>query len=249
MVEIEIKKFKDMDLKNATIIEGFPGVGLVSSIVATHLIDHLKLDQICALDSESFPPTSMIYAKKPKYPARIYACSTHKVGVFLAEFTPSANLHRPIAKKLIEWCKENNCKRIISTEGLPLEKQCKIPDKDTIKTRIQGIGSTDSARKELDSSGIEQLETGMIFGVTGVLLNEGRWNQFDVITLLADACPDIPDAFAAAKLLEAIDKLLPNIHLESAPLYKRAEKLEQHLKKLRKQVEPLQPEPYKDMYR
>jgi proteasome assembly chaperone (PAC2) family protein len=34
MVEIEIRKFKDLDLKDGTILEGFPGVGLVSAIAA-----------------------------------------------------------------------------------------------------------------------------------------------------------------------------------------------------------------------
>ncbi len=49
MVEIEIRKFKDIDLEDETVIEGFPGVGLVRSKVAAHLIDLLKLDYICAL--------------------------------------------------------------------------------------------------------------------------------------------------------------------------------------------------------
>lgn len=248
MIEIEIRKFKDINLENGTVIEGFPGVGLVSSIIATHLIDLLKLDQICALDSEAFPPTSIIYAKKPKFPARIYASNKYKIGVFLAEFTPSPELHRPIAKKLMEWCKEQKCKRIITTEGLPLQMECKTTEKNKIQTKVHGIGSSEKARKELSDLKIDQLEAGIIYGVAGVLLNEGRWHNFDVIALLADACPDIPDATAAAKIIEAIDKLIPEIKIESKPLYERAKKFEQQIKNMRKQVEPLQPEPYKDMY-
>lgn len=248
MVEIEIRKFKDIDLDSGTVIEGFPGVGLVSSIVATHLIDLLKLDQICALESEAFPPTSMIYAKKPKFPARIYGSSKYRIGVFLAEFTPSPALHRPIAKKLMEWCREQKCKRIIAREGLPMQVECKTTEKNKIQPKVHGIGSTDRARKELADLKITQLEAGMIYGVAGILLNEGRWNNFDVITLLADACPDIPDAIAAAKIIEAIDKLLPDIKIESKKLYDQATKFEQQIKNMRKQVKPLQPEPYKDMY-
>ncbi|MDG6218987.1 MAG: PAC2 family protein [Candidatus Thermoplasmatota archaeon] len=249
MIEIEIKNFKDIDLENGTILEGFPSVGLVSSIVATHLIDLLKLDQICALDSEMFPSTSMIYAKKPKYPARIYASSTHKLGVFLAEFTPSKELNRPIAKKLLQWCTEQKCQRIIAIEGLPIKSECRQDkNKNVIETTVRGIGSTDKTRTLLNKLKIEQLETGMVYGVAGVLLNEGRWNNFDVIALLADACPDIPDAYAAAKILETLNLLLPDIKLESTPLYEQAKKYEQQIKALRKQAEPFQPEPYKDMY-
>ena len=138
-----------MDLKGATIIEGFSSVGLVSTIVATYLIDYLKLDQICAVDSEEFPPTSMIYATKPKFPARIYASSEKKIGVFLAEFTPAPSLHRPLAKKLLEWCKEQQCTRIISPESLSSEKLC-LQNKDNTKiNHVYGIGRTERARKEL----------------------------------------------------------------------------------------------------
>ena len=249
MINIEIRKFKDVDLKGGTIIEGFPNIGLVSSIVATHLIDLLELDQICALESDAFPPTSMIYAKKPKFPARIYASSKYKIGVFLAEFTPSSYLHRPIALKLLEWCKEQECKRIIATEGLPQPTECKTNSKNKMNTKVFAIGSTDNTRKELNRLKIDQLEAGMLYGVSGVLLNEGRWQNFDVITILADACPDIPDAIAAAKILEVINVLLPDITIESKPLYDQAKKFEKQIRDLRKQVEPLHPEPYRDMYR
>lgn len=248
MSVIEIRKFKDMDLKGATIIEGFPSVGLVSTIVATYLIDYLKLDQICAVDSEAFPPTSMIYANKPKFPARIYACSERKIGVFLAEFTPAPSLHRPLAKKLLEWCREQQCSRIISPEGLPSEKVC-LQDKDSKKqTNVYGVGSTENARKDLQNAGIEQLNLGMIYGVSGVLLNEGRWDHFDVITLLTEACAEMPDSLAAAKFLEAIDSLMPNLNIETKPLYQQSKKVEDQVKTLRKQAEVSQSDAYKAMY-
>lgn len=237
-----------MDLKDATIIEGFPSVGLVSTIVATYLIDYLKLDQICAVDSEAFPPTSMVYAMKPKFPARIYACSERKIGVFLAEFTPAPLLHRPLAKKLLEWCKQQQCSRIISPEGLPSERLCLERKGGAKTTQVYGVGSTENARKDLQNAGIEQLKMGMIFGVGGVLLNEGRWENFDVITLLAEACADIPDSLAAAKILEAIDGLMPHLNIETKPLYQQSKKVEDQVKSLRKQAEVSQTDSLKAMY-
>lgn len=248
MAVIEIRKFKEMDLKDATIIEGFPSVGLVSTIVATYLIDYLKLDQICAVDSEAFPPTSMVYAMKPKFPARIYACSERKIGVFLAEFTPAPLLHRPLAKKLLEWCKQQQCSRIISPEGLPSERLCLERKGGAKTTQVYGVGSTENARKDLQNAGIEQLKMGMIFGVGGVLLNEGRWENFDVITLLAEACADIPDSLAAAKILEAIDGLMPHLNIETKPLYQQSKKVEDQVKSLRKQAEVSQTDSLKAMY-
>jgi len=248
MAVIETRKFKDMDLKGGTIIEGFPGIGLVSTIIGTYLIDSLKLDQICALDSDDFPPTSMIYAAKPKFPARIYASSEHKVAVFLSEFTPSLPLHRPIAKKLLEMSREHGCRRIVSTEGLPSEAAGEEGKDVQREPKVFGIGSTDKARSELKEAGIEQLEVGIVYGVSGVLLNEGRWENFDVITLLAEARPHMPDALAAAKILESLDKLMPHLKIDIEPLHEQSKKFEGHLKTLRKQAEPGTPEPYKMMY-
>jgi uncharacterized protein len=251
MFEIEVKKFKEMNLEDGTIIEGSPGVGLVSSIAATHLVDFLKLDQICAFDSDAFPPTSMIYASKPKFPARIYANSKNKIGVFLSEFTPLPSIHRSMAFKLLEWCKQQKIRRIVSIEGLPTDIKCKPGEPlDKIETKVFGIGSTDRARKELKDAKIETLQSGIIYGISGVLLNEGRWNNYDVITILAEACIDIPDSIAAAKILEAIYKLIPETKIEIKPLYEKSKKLEEYLKTLRKQAETPQPDtqPYKDMY-
>ena len=101
------------------------------------------------------------------------------------------------------------------------------------------MGSTDSARKTLDDAKIKQLETGMISGVSGVLLNEGRWQFYDVITLLAEARVAIPDAHAAVKLLETVDVLLPEIELNLEPLKEEAKVLEAHLKKLRAEAKPV----------
>jgi uncharacterized protein len=248
MVEIETRKFKDMNLKDGTILEGFPGIGIVGPIAATYLIDYLNMDQICALDSEDFPPTSMVYANKPKFPARIYANSEHKIGLFLSEFTPSPELHRPIAKKLLIWAKEQHCKRFICMEGLPSETDNEPGDEGERDINVFGIGSTDDARKELKKAGINQLETGIIYGVSGVLLNEGRWENFDVITLLAEAYVNLPDALAAAKILEALDKLMPDIKIDTEPLLEQSKKFEEHLKVLRRQVKPPLTEPYKAMY-
>ena len=92
--------------------------------------------------------------------------------------------------------------------------------------------------KTLDDAKIRQLETGIISGVSGVLLNEGRWQFYDVITLLAEARVAIPDAHAAAKLLETLDALLPEIQLNLEPLKVEAKVLEAHLQKLRAEAQP-----------
>jgi uncharacterized protein len=239
-----MRTFREVDLRGGTVVEGFPTVGMVSTIACTYLISTLKMDQICAIDDEEFPPLSMVYAKKPKFPARVYAHDEKKLAAFLCEVPIPSRIHRKVARCLLDWAKKHECKRIISLEGLPLPEGGNEQD-----IQVWGVGSTDRARDDLDKAKIQQLESGMISGVSGVLLNEGRWANFDTIALLAEARPDLPDALAAAKLVRAVDDLLPEIEIDLEPLLTEAKELEVQLASLKVQAKPALTEPAPGMFR
>ena len=244
MEKVDMRTFREVDLRGGTVVEGFPTVGMVSTIACTYLISTLKMDQICAIDDEEFPPLSMVYAKKPKFPARVYAHDEKKLAAFLCEVPIPSRIHRKVARCLLDWAKKHECKRIISLEGLPLPEGGNEQD-----VQVWGVGSTDRARDDLDKAKIQQLESGMISGVSGVLLNEGRWANFDTIALLAEARPDLPDALAAAKLVRAVDDLLPEIEIDLEPLLTEAKELEVQLASLKVQAKPALTEPAPGMFR
>ena len=52
----------------------------------------------------------------------------------------------------------------------------------------------------------------------------------DVICLLSDANPQIPDARSAARLIEVLDQFLPKLKLAPQPLIEEAARLEEQLK-------------------
>jgi len=246
MDDVEVRTFREVNLRGGTVVEAFPTVGMVSSIAATYMISVLKMDQVCALDSDEFPALSMVYARKPKFPARVYSYDAKKLATFLCEVPLPQRIHRQVARKLLGWATAHQCKRIISLEGLPLA------DEDAHdEPQVYGVGSTDEARADLDKAKIEQLESGMISGVSGVLLNEGRWAKFDIIALLAEAHPNFPDALSAAKLVKAVDDLLPDVEIDLKPLLTQAKELQEQMESLREQAKPvLQPTaPAIGMYR
>ena len=248
MPSVEVRTLKEVDLKGGTVVAAFPSVGLVSTISATYLIQMLPVDQVCALESEDFPSVSMIYAKKPKFPSRVYASPGHKLAIFICEMPLPTRIHRPVAYALMDWAKKQGCRRIISLEGLPMEGEGPMAN----EPNVWGVGSTDAARSELDDHKIPQLETGMIAGVAGVLLNEGRWRNAEVIALLAEARPDLPDAHAAVALVHALDELLEDVTVDLGPLQQQARQLEEFLQRLKAQAKPVaptEPTPPSDMYR
>ncbi len=242
MAGVEIRTLKEVDLKGGTVVAAFPSVGLVSTISATYLIQMLPTDQVCALESEDFPSVSMIYAKKPKFPARVYASPAHRIAIFICEMSLPGRVHRPVAYTLMDWAKQHGARQIVTLEGLPSDSEAPFKS----QPGVWGVGSTDRARAELDKAKIAQLETGMIAGVSGVLLNEGRWRAQDVIALLAEARAEVPDAHAAVSLVHALDDLLPELDVDLGPLKDQAKSLEEFLQKLKQQATPAvkqEPEP------
>ncbi len=250
MEEIRIYELKRLDLRNAAVIDGFPSVGLVSTITANYLIGILKMEQIRILDSIHFPTVSVVRNSEPLNPVRIYAKSQVKndekqVVVFISEFQPPPNLIKMIASTILDWMIEQGCKLLISPEGLVIdrgevssmeEEEEETPKNEVEELEAYGIGSTENARKLLGEYKIQQFQEGVISGVAGVLLNEGKRRGFDVISLLAEARPNYPDARAAARVIEAIDKILLHMTIDVKPLYREAEGIEARIMSMQQQA-------------
>ncbi|MGQ0798194.1 MAG: proteasome assembly chaperone family protein [Methanobacteriota archaeon] len=236
---IQIYELKRMDLRGATVIDGFPSVGLVSSIVANYLINALGLTQIGIMDSTYFPTVALVRDGQPMNPVRIYAGSKvegrDQVVVFISEFQPPPNLIKAIASTVLDWAQDARCNLLVCPEGLIVDSEG-MEDEDR-QVEVYGIGSTDKAMDMLRTHSVTIFEEGVITGVAGVLLNEGRKRDFDVITLLSEAHPDYPDARAAARVIETIDKLLLHTELDARPLYEEAERIEMQLKSIHQQTE------------
>jgi uncharacterized protein len=102
------------------------------------------------------------------------------------------------------------------------------------------VGCTENANALLKKYEVPVFEEGVISGVSGVLLNEGKRRNIEVVCLLAEAHPDYPDARAAAKILETIDSMLLKIDIDPMPLYAQAIAIEKHIQMAQKVSEAKQ---------
>ncbi|NYT11655.1 MAG: proteasome assembly chaperone family protein [Methanomassiliicoccales archaeon] len=235
---IDIIPIKQMDVKGAYVIDGFPSVGLVGSIAANYLVSFLELDLIGVLDSMTFPAMSLVREGIPYSPVRIYGGKIgeggqDKIVVFVSEFQPPPEIIKPLATTLMDWVEVNKCRMVISPEGMILP-QGKNEDPGSISDNIFGIGSTQQMTDLLKEHDIPLFETGIIMGLAGVLLNEGVNRDIGVVTILSWAHAEYPDARAAAACISAIDKILLQVELDIKPLITEAEVIEKHLKQLYK---------------
>ena len=102
---------------------------------------------------------------------------------------------------------------------------------------VYGVGSTNYAQSLLRKFNVVPFLNGAITGVSGVLLNEGRKRNRDVICLLAEAEENYPDARAAASIVDAIAKLIFKINIDPEPLFTEAEVIESHILMMHDQVQ------------
>jgi len=242
MDEIKIYDYKKMDLRDAVVVEGFPSVGLVSTIVANYIVTVLNLDLLGVMDSPFFPTVSVIRGGEPFSPVRFYGGDiepgrrdSKKIVVFLSEFQPPSTLIKGITTTLLDWAQDNRCAYLISPEGLIVER----PEGSEVKEKLLfAIGSTEHVKETIQANGIPIFQEGLISGIPGVLLNEGKRRNFDVFCILSETHENLPDARAAARIIEVMNALIPEMGLDPAPLYKEASVLEERMKEYQKMSKP-----------
>lgn len=245
MNQFEIRELRKIDFRNAVVIDGFPSVGLVSSIVSNYLVTLLRLDYVGFIDSPNFPAVTVIRDAIPMAPARLYARgdaqpNDTQLAIFTSEFQPHTDINKALGEKIIQWAIDNRCKLIVSVGGLVIERE--TDEKNEVATEasevaVYGIASTPRAKKYLEMADVEPFREGVITGTSGILLREGKKRGVDVVVLLTEARQNIADAKASVLLMATIDHMVLKMNLELGPLIKEAEALEAQLKILKKDAD------------
>jgi len=239
---ISVYEYKKLDISNALVMTGFPTVGLVGTIAPRFIINTLKLDLIGAFSSDFFQPITVVSGGRPLPPVRIYGgrkkCGIDggcdQIVVITSEFFPPINVMRPLANKILEWCEKRNCSSIVSVEGFNMANGGK-------EVPLYGVASTENGRVFLKKQKVELMEEGMVSGISGVMLYEGEIKNFNTMCLLAGVHSDFPDARAAAKVLEVVNKMIPEIEIDPEPLYEEAGKIEEEIEKHMEKARPRKP--------
>lgn len=278
MEDIHIHEYRRLDLRDAFVIDGFPSVGLVSTITASYIVAALDMELIGLMDSVYFPTVSVVRNGEPNHPVRFYAGDIEGPGgdwtrlvVFLSEFQPPSNLIKMICTSMLDWAQEQKCSCLISPEGLVVEGEDQISNM-TIRThegdivgappteeaggeeadpppqepepstnaekQVFGLSSLEAGKERLKKAEVPIFPEGIISGIPGVLLNEGKKRGFEVTCLLAEARDNIPDARAAAKIIETLKRIIPYFEVDLAPLYAEADLLEAKMQGYQKISKP-----------
>ena len=218
--------------KNVTIIQGFPSLGLVSTISIKYLLDHLETKEIGYIESENLLPLTAIHKGKIVNPITLYYNKKFNL-VLVQSITEVTGFEWQLATVLYDLAKELKAKEIVVIEGMPPHEKEKV--------NIYYY----SEHKKLKQ--IKPLEEGIVMGSTAALLLKSK--DVPVICIFAEAHSQLPDSEAAAKVVEALNTYL-GFNVDSKPLLEAAKKFELNLKqfieKTREKTAPVQQAPDKE---
>ncbi len=232
MTELPIIRISaSTETQDALVVSCFPSTGMVSSIVAHFLIEQLELEFVGGIRHSELPALCLVKDGEPMPPIRFYAgdpiCNIEhcdRVVLIVSEMQIENTLCLPLTEALLEWSKRARIGGGVLIDAFSIEEE------EEGEEQLVGVGATAFSREMLGEMEVPLLPQAILGGMTGVLLGEGRRRGLDMMAILVGAEPKMPDARAAAKIIGALDKLLPNIDLDPAPLLEAAERHESELK-------------------
>ncbi|MBI2651709.1 proteasome assembly chaperone family protein [Candidatus Woesearchaeota archaeon] len=205
--------------KNCTLIEGFPGFGLVGTIASEFLLEHLKVESIGKIIFDEMPATVAIHEGKLVEPLGIFYNKKYNI-MFLHAITASAGMEWKLANMVMELTKQLKIKELICMEGVGSSE-------DTATSRVFFYTNNSKSKDKLAKIKVEPLKEGIIIGVTGAVLL--RMEKIPVSCIFAETHTNLPDSKAAAKISGVLDKYL-GLNVDYKPLLVQAEKFEEKLR-------------------
>jgi len=220
--KIEFIEKNPINFSGYTLIEGFPGMGLVGTIGAKYLAEKMKFEEIGFIDANIFIPIIRIHDGIPVNPSRIYVHREKKIAIIISEQIIPKYYTEKMAKSIVEWIEENNFSRLISLEG--------INAGETGQEKIYGIASNPKSLELLKKYKVQSIKEGITTGITSLILLELKKDEnFEAISLLGNVNLQA-DYKASASILKKLSEML-ELSIDTAPLINEAKKTEKELLK------------------
>jgi uncharacterized protein len=199
------------------LVFGFPDVGLVGVIAASHLVDELNLSEVAYLDSRLLPPLIVLHEGLPHSSIRIFG--NDNILLAISEAPIPADVLYPIMDALIDWAKSKNVKMMISLSGIPIQDR-----QDAKELKAFAAASNVEALKIAQDKSIEVLTEGYMVGPQAIMLQRAANAGTPALALLAQCFNNYPDPEAAAEVLKELGKIT-GVKVNVAKLLEKGEEI------------------------
>jgi len=237
----------------SVVVSAFPSAGLATTVAGHYMIRALTLPRIGRFESPDLSPIAVVQGGEVNPVIRVYG--RNDLGLVLSEFPPSPSQATAIARTILDAAERHHARMIIGLEGVvphppgddsPETEESAVADAQSPEQVWVAFSRKDpSILKALDPSKARLLEDGVIGGVSGALLVQGIGRPVPVAVLLVSArvAEGLPDHRAGAALIENLDRVLPELKIDTGPLRAQAEQIEKALRAVMKSHPGAQPPP------
>jgi len=239
--ETTLEPFGTLDLKDALVLLAFPTTGSAGSIAAHYLQRHLDLPLVGHFRIEGLNGVVAIQDGIATTPVRIFGGEVHcsleedrcpRLFLVTTELALPPDVVHDVAVALIQAA--GDARLLLCLEGVVRQEGDETPD---VFIAADGQSTLDMLAR---STGLPVAGRALLVGMTAEMLlgSDGRTQAG---AMIVEARADFPDGRAAAALVEALDKLIPDIRVDPKPLVEEALDLEKQILAAQQAAEPQLP--------
>lgn len=193
----------DVSLDEPTLVEGFPGVGLVGKIATDHMIETHEMDHYANVHCDGLPRVALYREENRAVttPVRLYVDAERDLVALRSDVPVNPSAATEVAGCLENWFAETAVFPIYLS-GLGRKKEKEAPP------ALYGVATGDGG-ETLDRADVaDPPEAGLVSGPTGAMLAEALERDRDAVGLVVESDPQFPDPEAARVLIrEGIDPI------------------------------------------
>ena len=220
-----------VDLTNPSLIEGFPGVGLVGKIAADHLVGEFDMTHHADVRCDSLPKVAVYREGDAELqpPVRIYADADRDLLALQSDVPVGPEAAEKLATCLSGWYDEHSVTPIYLS-GIPEEK-------DDAPPALYGLGVGGGVDAVAEADIEAPSEAGLVSGPTGALLSDAVESGRTAVGLVVESDPRFPDPEAARVLIKDGIEPLAGLDVPVDHLVERTEQIRDAKERLAKRMQ------------
>lgn len=226
------KQEMNLDINDATLIEGMPGHGLVAAIAVDQITEQLDLNHLGSIASDTFPPVTTYDDGLVQELVRIHGSESPGVLTLKSDLALPRESFDALSSCMLEdlskWFD-----RAVFLAGAPAQSEEQLGE-------VFGIGTTESIKQDLRDADITVPEDpGLVGGITGAFVRECHQHEIPAALLVVRAHPYLPDPQAAKAVIETALEPLVEFDIDTTPLDEQADEIQQRMEQIAAQYQSL----------
>ncbi|MBI5046444.1 proteasome assembly chaperone family protein [Candidatus Micrarchaeota archaeon] len=225
-----MEKVKEKKLRNAVLITGPPGIGLIGQVVGRYVVEELKAKKISTLLSPHFPHQVFMTKKGGLRLIRnsffVYRGKKRDLLILVGDVQAMSSVGQyEVAGVILDYCKKMGVKEILTVGGYSTGK---INE----HRRIFAVSTSESHRKRLEKFGVIFGEAkGSIVGAAGLLPALGRFHSIEGACVMGETHGGYIDTSSARAIVQLLSKYL-DVQINLKRLDEKAKESEKVIKKV-----------------